>query len=451
MKRMGNSYDNPRAKAGSDREPHDEFVELCALSTSGDLTDEEQNKLDVHLAVCRQCLDALKEFHVVVDRAIPLLASDSFDSEAEREPAANAAAELALFERLAREERFRELDPAEENPVLVARVTVNRNGHARAFLNWNYVWMPFAACILLSMTLAIYAYRVGRTRTPEGIQGMPNNAHAQVDTLEQKMSDIGHERAMLKAQLIERDKVITNLRKQAEQQALSLNAIKRTQDNLELSLQSDQVEQQRFKDERADLAQRLDAAQASLQKALGDLDSAQQQRLQDQLLATSLEAQINEVSRQLDDRKQIIERQDELLSHDRDIRELMGARDLYIAEVYDIAGSGATQKPYGRVFYTKGKSLIFYAYDLNQEPGVQNASAFQVWGRRGPDKTQALNLGIFYQDSTAKKRWVLRFDDPKTLDQIDAVFVTVEPNGGSQKPSGKALLFASLRVESNHP
>ena len=343
------------------------------------------------------------------------------------------------------------MDPEEENPVLVARLMANRNGQSRAFLNWNYVWMPFVACILLTVTLAIYSYRVGRTRTPEGIQGMPNTAHAQVDMLEQKMSDIGHERAMLKAQLIERDKVITNLRKQAEQQAIALNAIKSTQDNLERSLQSDQVEQQRFKDERADFAQRLDAAQASLQKAQGDLDSAQQQRLQDQLLATSLEAQINDVSRQLGDRKQTIERQDELLSHDRDIRELMGARDLYIAEVYDIAGSGATQKPYGRVFYTKGKSLIFYAYDLNQESGVQNASTFQVWGRRGPDKTQALNLGIFYQDSTAKKRWVLRFDDPKTLEQIDAVFVTVEPNGGSQKPSGKALLFASLRVESNHP
>ena len=87
---------------------------------------------------------------------------------------------------------------------------------------------------------------------------------------------------------------------------------------------------------------------------------------------------------------------------------------------------------------------------MNQEAGVQNASTFQVWGRRRKN-TQALNLGIFYQDSTAKKRWVLRFDDPKTLEQIDAVFVTVEPNGGSQKPSGKALLFASLRVESNHP
>src|ERR1700722_14165682 len=118
---MGNSYDNPRAKPGSDREPHDEFVEMCALSTSGDLTDEEQHKLDVHLAVCRHCRDALKEFHVLVDKAIPLLASDSFESEAEKDPAADAATELALFERLSREGRFRELDPEEENPMRVAR------------------------------------------------------------------------------------------------------------------------------------------------------------------------------------------------------------------------------------------------------------------------------------------------------------------------------------------
>ena len=41
--------------------------------------------------------------------------------------------------------------------------------------------------------------------------------------------------------------------------------------------------------------------------------------------------------------------------------------------------------------------------------------------------------------------------DPKTLAQIDAVFVTVEPNGRSDKPSGKPLLFAYLRVDPNHP
>ena len=41
--------------------------------------------------------------------------------------------------------------------------------------------------------------------------------------------------------------------------------------------------------------------------------------------------------------------------------------------------------------------------------------------------------------------------NPKTLAQIDAVFVTVEPNGGSPHPSGKPLLFAYLGIHPNHP
>ena len=128
----------------------------------------------------------------------------------------------------------------------------------------------------------------------------------------------------------------------------------------------------------------------------------------------------------------------------------MGARDLYIAEVYDVAGTGVTKKPYGRVFYTRGKSLIFYAYDLDQA-AVKRVNTFQAWGRRGPDREQAVNLGIFYEDNASRKRWILKFDDPKTLAQIDAVFVTVEPNGGSHKPSSKPLLFAYLKINPNHP
>jgi hypothetical protein len=60
-------------------------------------------------------------------------------------------------------------------------------------------------------------------------------------------------------------------------------------------------------------------------------------------------------------------------------------------------------------------------------------------------------LGIFYEDNIRKKRWVLKASDPKTLEDIDAVFVTVEPTGGSRHPSGKQLLFAYLRVNPNHP
>lgn len=162
-------------------------------------------------------------------------------------------------------------------------------------------------------------------------------------------------------------------------------------------------------------------------------------------------AQEDELSAQLSEQNQTISRQDGLLAQDRDIRELMGARDLYIAEIYDVAQDEKTKKPYGRIFYTKGKSLIFYAYDLDQQFGVKKANTFQAWGRRGPDNQQALNLGIFYEDNAAKKRWVLKFDSPKELSEIDAVFVTVEPRGGSYEPSGKPLLFAYLKINPNHP
>jgi hypothetical protein len=58
---------------------------------------------------------------------------------------------------------------------------------------------------------------------------------------------------------------------------------------------------------------------------------------------------------------------------------------------------------------------------------------------------------MLYEDSLSKKRWILKFSDKKTLDQIDAVFVTLEPQGGSDRPTGKPLLFAYLKAAANHP
>jgi hypothetical protein len=169
---------------------------------------------------------------------------------------------------------------------------------------------------------------------------------------------------------------------------------------------------------------------------------------------TSLEAKISELTAANREQERRLKDTDQYLSSDRDIRELMGARKLYIADVFDVDGSSRTKKPFGRVFYTQGKSLIFYAFDLDREPGVVNASTFQVWGQReAPQGQQAspLNLGILYMDNESNRRWVMRFDDPKKLAEIDAVFVTVEPRGGSHKPTNKPFLYALLRNEANHP
>ena len=102
--------------------------------------------------------------------------------------------------------------------------------------------------------------------------------------------------------------------------------------------------------------------------------------------------------------------------------------------MHDVSGKG-TDKTYGRVFYTKGRRLIFYAFDLDAQPSVQNARSFQA-GRKGPDKQQARSVGIFCENSVSKKRWILKADDPKALEDIDAVFVAVEPNGGSHTQAG---------------
>jgi hypothetical protein len=168
----------------------------------------------------------------------------------------------------------------------------------------------------------------------------------------------------------------------------------------------------------------------------------------------TLEAKLNELTATNRDQERQLKDAQQYLTSDKDIRELMGARKLYIADVFDVDGSSRTQKPFGRVFYTQGKSLIFYAFDLDREPGVVNASTFQVWGQREtPQGEQAspMNLGILYRDSESNRRWVMRFDEQKQLTDIDAVFVTVEPRGGSHKPTSKPFLYALLRNEANHP
>jgi len=433
-------------------EPHDEFIELCAVSTSGELSEQERRKLEAHLAGCVECRQALREFQAAVDVGMPFLASKlspvlSLDSSESFSAQSGQTASLEPAPSLQTAANRERIGPdVGERGFAFAQ----RNGLGHTKVNWNYVWLPFAACILLTATLGIYSYRMGRNRSVEVTQKNSPAPDVQIEALEQQMSDAGHERNDLRTQLAQRDRVISDLRREIQMQSAALDEMKSAQANIEKSIQEDESEKQQSAQDRTTLAQKLDNAQATLQKTQTEFDSLQRQRAQEESRADSLAAQVNDLHAQRRDREQTMNKQEDLLAHDRDVRELMGARDLYIAEIYDVAGDG-TQKPYGRVFYTKGKSLIFYAYDLDQEAGVRNASTFQAWGQHGPDRREALNLGIFYEDNAAKKRWVLKFDDAKTLAQIDAVFVTVEPTGGSHKPSGSPLLFTYLKIGPNHP
>jgi hypothetical protein len=437
----------------SHTEPHDEFLELCAVSTSGQLSEEDHRRLWEHLVVCSSCREALQQYEAIIRHAVPAMTAEETPQNMEAGARwSEKQAESALFERIARDEGGGGIES--DGPIPPHRETASRRRvlAPESAAAWRSVWALYAAGILLFVALGVCAYQVGIRRGTNIVKITAPHSDTQSQiSLEEQLSDASHEREVSRLQAGQRDSLIASLRRQLEQQSAKMDQMKAAQEQSDAALRNADTGRQELIQKQTEAEQKFNAVQLSAQALQTKLDSIAQQSSQDAKRAAASDAKVNELTNLLHQRNAAVDQQQELLAHDRDIRELMGARDLYVAEVYDVARSGATQKPYGRVFYTKGKSLIFYAYDLDQQTVVKNASTFQVWGRRGSDQEQALPLGIFYEDNASKKRWVLKLDDPKLLAQIDAVFVTIEPNGGSRKPSGKPLLFAYLRVDPNHP
>jgi anti-sigma-K factor RskA/putative zinc finger protein len=435
---------------------HEEFLELCAAAVAGELSADEQARLDGHLAVCPGCRRAKSEYEAAAVRAREAFAEEygEVNQESMDDSWSVEKAEAAFFKRLDKEQEgdasSRAGYDASDRAKLGKRFT-----YRRSQIRWREVWMPFAAAILLALALGVAAYKTGVKQGTDVARTLPHPAKESDNSLEAQASDAGHERAQMMAKLGENAKVIDDLKQQLSEQIKIVNSLKSTTAVARPTSGSGQENAQGPNNARRD--EELATAQAKLAELQKTMEAAAAQRDENARQAATLETKVTELTELVKEREQALDQRNaqvaqgqELLEHDRDIRELMGARDLYMADIRDVSGKG-TDKTQGRVFYTKGKRLIFYAFDLDAEPGVRNASSFQAWGRRGPDKQQALSLGILYEDNVSKKRWVLKASDPKTLEDIDAVFVTVEPNGGSQHPSGKQLLFAYLRVGPNHP
>ena len=437
--------------------PHDEFLELCAVSTSGHLSDAEQKRLQEHLAICSECRDALRDFESVVHDTIPAIGAEQAAEQSSRidpGPAwSQPKVEKAFFERLAREEGGQSPEAEKKNGVSAG---FRRILPIAPESTWRHVWMLYAAGILLFITLCCSAYWVGvRHGTQEAKFLQPATqtllAARSIAFLEEKLSDTGHQLELARQQMADRERALAELRKEVEKQSAENESLQDLQRQLQNNLSSSNADKRSLIEQQAELERKAQSAEGksrTLETRIGVLTG---QLTEGAAHVRLLETKISNLTVLLEDRDSQLKDKDELLAHDRDIRELMGARDLYIAEVHDVARNGKTAKPYGRVFYTRGRSLIFYAYDLDEHAAFKTSSSFQAWGRKGPDQHQALNLGVFYEDSATNKRWILKCDDPRTLEQIDAVFVTVEPNGGSIKPSGPSLLFAYLKFAANHP
>jgi hypothetical protein len=440
--------------------PHEEFLELCAVSIAGELTGEERKKLAEHLESCPSCRKALEQFKITAKAAIPA-AADELHEAGGMDPSVHVEkAEAAFFRRFDEEGGFRTSDSTNAETALVLGAS-RRDPKAPSGLEWGQLWVPFVAIILFGLALGVASYRIGIQKGVETAATQQNDGT--VAKLEEQLSDAGHEEEQFRVEVAARDRSIADLRKQIQELSATLSqkesgpsdreklADNRGLETASLKLVGLQRQLDAEQQERSRQATRADELEAKVEELYKQLQESQVAVVQQKREIDDREGAISKQKRQLDDQEGTIGRQQELLAHDRDVRDVMGARNLYVVDVYDVLGTGETNKPYGRLFYTKGQKILFYAYDLDQAPGLKRASTFQAWGQRGPDKEHAVNLGIFYEDNATNKRWVLKSNDPKTLAEIDAVFVTVEPDAKSHKPRGKEVLFAYLRIDPNHP
>jgi mRNA-degrading endonuclease toxin of MazEF toxin-antitoxin module len=416
--------------------PHEDFEELCALSTTGELTAEEWKRLKEHLAHCDSCRTSQQQYENVIAVAIPALADedgvDHYDGSSPG-PWSIEHAEAALMESL-REE------PLPTNRNLITSAKLSRWKNARSYAIAAAIVF---ACSVVGYRVGVYHERGTNSAIVPAVRAMPNiPPHTDHTAAVVVVSD---------ARTPSRESETTALRGQIQLDQVEIVKLKDTQTRMgeELAKRSSDLDQ--TLQERAFLAQQLSLAQTNAAGLQSRLDLMNGQKPEDSAQSLALKARINDLNAALMNKDKEIAQEQDLLQHDRDIRNLIGARNLYIAEIYDVAKTGGTEKPFGRVFYTKDKSLIFYGYDLDQQHGVKTASTFQAWGRRESDHKAEVSLGLLYQDDANQKRWALKFNDAKTIAQIDAVFITVEPEGGSTKPSSKPLLFASLRIDPNHP
>lgn len=426
---------------------HQRFKELAAVALGRGLTISERIELKSHLESCQPCRAISGEYALLSSQGMDFLAADlGHVLEAEAWDYRTVQNDLTS--------RIRDFEHSAPSRTEVVRFpAVPSLSSWGASLRWAAAGV--AACLMIAVGTG--AYELGRRRAvrpQEASAAITAAAPVQIQqiVLEKKSAD-----DLVAAQTVQ----ISRLQRQISGEQRDLVGLRaalrqaelQTADLSDANSKGEAQYRQAF-EEREKLASQLRDAEKAYQSLQLEFTSLRAERERALLHTASLESKIDELSAVTRDQDRRLKDSEQYLSSDRDIRELMGARKLYIADVFDVDSSSRTRKPFGRVFYTQNKSLVFYAFDLDHEPGVKNASAFQVWGQRDVEltaKSHPMNLGILYMDSETNRRWVLRWNDPKQLAEIDAVFVTVEPHGGSQKPTGKPFLYALLRKEANHP
>src|ERR1700722_804109 len=338
---------------------HQKFRELAALAQRGALTDSERLALDRHLAVCLACQEAHAEFALISAEGMPLLASAYSLGDASEDWDEQPGRNRLLA-------RIKAADEFGSSGAKAQVLPMRRPFFSTPFFSTKGLvaarW-PTAVAAIVLVTVGIGGYHLGGRVRPVQEPALPAFAALAPDFASGKKT--ADDVIALNAQLSR-----VGLQVSAGQQEISrLREALRGAENHAAALSNAKLERDaelRQGSEQGDkLASQLHEAEQSYQLVQAELTSLRAEHERALVHTTSLETKVDELSASSHDQERRLRDDEQYLSSDRDIRELMGARRLYIADVFDVDSGSRTRKPFGRVFYSENKSLIFYAFDLD--------------------------------------------------------------------------------------
>jgi hypothetical protein len=417
---------------------HSRYEELCASAAVGQISPAELTELHAHLRECDFCKELQTDF--VDINSLWLTQAQKLEPEV-YDP------QSALRHRILR--NLQNAGAEFSAPVrkeLKERPAINGSLGFRPLISQAPVWAVAMLVVGSAVGFGIGSFRHSST-VPQQVVAVaaPTTAAPPVAVAKKPSEPVADKSALMAAK-----RAATEL-----EQRLAASELEKTRLKNELKEVSQKiadVQDARNRDA-SELAQ-LEAAADESRNAATALD-AQLRRLKDAQASkdgdlVAAQYHLRELEGKLADQTAAAERDRELMAvaSGSEMRDVIGSRNLHIIDVADVE-NGGVRKPFGRVFYTEGKSLIFYAYDLSKTKGRQT---FYAWGQREGDPHTPRALGALHNDDPAQGRWVFRFSDTKVLAQIDSVYVTLEPNEKpGDKPRGKKLLNAFLGTPANHP
>jgi len=425
----------------------DWYEELCALAAIGELSSSEFEELQKHLTDCEDCRQMYADFRRVTAGDLGTVAALKH-SERSADEAGALVDESAVLGRLLDRATREQVQRATENvpPGLDLERQRRRERFAALMIWLRRPALSYGSLgLILCAVAAVGAYRLREAQLTPTLQGLNN----QVSEWKNRASAIAAQE------------------KSASQ---SLQQAESERDHLRKSLLDAQTESAALGAEQRSLEAELASARAQLDQKGHELEAARTTTEDRNKEIAQLEARVQAAARRTEDERSIAADLQTRLQYmqqhvqlqaantpeaqgfgDAEAKELFGARDLHIVDVYDVDIKGNTRRSYGRVYYVQKKLLIFYAFDLQDKKHNRAAAGFQAWGYRQPSDGQPESLGLFDVDDASANRWVLKVNNPRVLERIDAVFVTLEPANGSPSPRGRRVLYANLAGPANHP